>query len=97
LTSQLPPIAKHQGTLTFCAIETKESRKAIAPPGLVFKGAKFRNGSEAAKVDPLERMAALSQKAELNQACPSVLICSQFGQKRKSFKAVKRQFPDRRN
>jgi hypothetical protein len=26
-------------------------------------------------------MAALSQEAELNRACPSVLICSQFGQK----------------
>jgi hypothetical protein len=24
-------------------------------------------------------MAALSQEAELNRACPSVLICSQFG------------------
>jgi hypothetical protein len=40
------------------------------------------NGSEAAKVDLLERMAALSQEAELNRACPSVLICSQFGQTR---------------
>jgi hypothetical protein len=40
----------------------------------------FPNGSEAAKVDPLERMADLSQEAELNRACPSVLICSQFGQ-----------------
>jgi hypothetical protein len=38
------------------------------------------NGSEAAKVDLLERMAALSQEAELNRARPSVLICSQFGQ-----------------
>jgi hypothetical protein len=27
-------------------------------------------------------MAAFSQEAELNRACPSVLICSQFGQER---------------
>jgi hypothetical protein len=26
-------------------------------------------------------MAAFGQEAELNRACPSVLICSQFGQK----------------
>jgi hypothetical protein len=40
----------------------------------------FPNGSEAAKVDLLERMAAINQEAELNRAYPSVLICSQFGQ-----------------
>jgi hypothetical protein len=39
------------------------------------------NGSLAAKVALLERMAAFSQKAELNQACLSVLFCSGFGQK----------------
>jgi hypothetical protein len=39
-----------------------------------------RCGSEAAKVALLERMAAFSQKAELNQACLSVLFCSEFGQ-----------------
>jgi hypothetical protein len=38
------------------------------------------NGSEAAKVALLERIAASNQKAELNQACLSVLFCSQFGQ-----------------
>jgi hypothetical protein len=37
---------------------------------------------EAAKVALLERMAAFSQKAELNQACLSVLFCSEFGQER---------------
>jgi hypothetical protein len=42
----------------------------------------FRNGSEAAKAGLIERMAAFSQEAELNRACPSVLICFQFGQLR---------------
>jgi hypothetical protein len=41
----------------------------------------FRSGSEAAKVTLLERIAAFSQKAEPNQACFSVLFCSEFGQK----------------
>jgi hypothetical protein len=41
----------------------------------------FRSGSEAAKDALLERMAAIGQKAELNQACFSVLFCSGFGQK----------------
>jgi hypothetical protein len=34
--------------------------------------AQFHNGSEAAKVALLERIAAFNQKAELNQACLSV-------------------------
>jgi hypothetical protein len=35
-------------------------------------------GSEAAKYGLLERMAAICRKAELNQACFSVLFCSEF-------------------
>jgi hypothetical protein len=55
----------------------------LADSGSVFcrKVAGFRFGSLAAKVALLERMAAFSQKAELNQACLSVLFCSEFGQK----------------
>jgi hypothetical protein len=41
-----------------------------------------RCGSLAAKVTLLERMAAFSQEAEPNQACFSVLFCSEFGQQR---------------
>jgi hypothetical protein len=44
---------------------------------------KFAFGSEAAKDALLERMAAIGQKAELNQACLSVLFCSGFGQRTK--------------
>jgi hypothetical protein len=46
-------------------------------------GDKFAFGSLAAKVALLERMAAFSQKAELNQACFSVLFCSEFGQEQR--------------
>jgi hypothetical protein len=41
---------------------------------------KFRNGSEAAKDALLMIMAAFSQKAELSQACLSMLFSSEFGQ-----------------
>jgi hypothetical protein len=47
-----------------------------------FGGVNICCGSEAAKVTLIERMAAFSQEAELNRACPSVLICSRFGQER---------------
>jgi hypothetical protein len=41
----------------------------------------FGYGLEAAKATLLEKMAAFSQRAELNPACLSVLFCSQFGHK----------------
>jgi hypothetical protein len=41
-----------------------------------------RCGSKAAKDSLVKRMPAFSQKAELNQACFSVLFCSEFGQER---------------
>ena len=43
--------------------------------------AEFAFGSEAAKIALVERLAAFCQKAELIQACLSVLFCSEFGHK----------------